>query len=68
VLLPNCTEEDAKAVIGRMRQTMPPGQRCSVGLARWDGDEPLATLITRADEALYEDKAQARSATVAKSY
>ena len=62
VLLPNCTKGDAEAVIGRMRQAMPQGHRFSVGIARWDHEEDISSLITRADEALYEDKAEARAA------
>ncbi len=63
VLLPNCTEDDAEVVIGRMHEAMPAGHRFSVGVARWDGEEPIPTLITRADEALYKDKAEARAAS-----
>lgn len=60
VLLPNCTESAAEAVIDRMRQAMPTGHRFSVGVARWEGGEPIADLMKRADEALYADKAEAR--------
>ena len=63
VLLHNCTEDGAEAVIHRMREAMPPGHRFSAGVTRWDGEEPIPTLITRADEALYEDKAEARAAS-----
>ncbi len=66
VLLPNCTESAAEDVIGRMRQAMPAGRRFSVGTACWNGDEPLPTLLSRADQALYEDKANAREAAESK--
>jgi len=61
VLLPNCIEAEAEVVIERMRQAMPTGHRFSVGVARWDGEEPLLNLLKRADQALYEAKAQART-------
>ena len=63
VLLPNCTEADADAVIDRMRQAMPGGHRFSVGIARWDGEETILSFISRADAALYRDKAAARAAS-----
>jgi len=63
VLLPNCTDVDAEVVIERMQRAMTEGQRFSVGVASWDGAEPLPSLIARADQALYEDKARGRAGT-----
>ncbi|HYI35553.1 MAG TPA: diguanylate cyclase [Thermoleophilaceae bacterium] len=60
VLLPNCTEADAELVLQRMHQATPSGHRFSVGTALWDGGESLLTLLERADQALYDDKTQAR--------
>lgn len=39
-----------------MRRLMPAGQMVSAGNVTWDGHEPLASLVARADAALYEDK------------
>ena len=41
--------------------SMPPGGSCSAGVAEWDGFEPGASLIARADQALYAAKAQGRN-------
>ena len=60
VLLPNCGESEAEAVIQRMREAMPAGHGISAGVARWDGEEPLLTLLERADQLLYVDKAESR--------
>lgn len=61
VLLPNCTDAGAEVVVDRMQRAMTEGQRFSVGVALWDGAEPLPSLIARADQALYEDKARGRA-------
>ena len=61
LLLPNCDELEAEVVIDRMREAMPRGHRFSVGIARWDEEEPFPSVLERADRSLYEDKAGARS-------
>ncbi|HEY1480295.1 MAG TPA: diguanylate cyclase [Gaiellales bacterium] len=57
IILCDCGPEAAEAVADRLRRSLrhPPG--CGVGLARWDGSEDSASLLRRADRALYVDKA-----------
>jgi diguanylate cyclase (GGDEF)-like protein/PAS domain S-box-containing protein len=62
VVLPGCRRQDHAAVLDRLHAAMPAGHHASVGVATWDGEEPLRRLFKRADEALYEAKA-ARSTT-----
>lgn len=52
VLLPNCEPAAAAVVLERMRQTMPPEQGFSAGVARWKQGESLVDVTRRADEAL----------------
>jgi diguanylate cyclase (GGDEF)-like protein/PAS domain S-box-containing protein len=56
LLLPNCTGAGAEEVLARMLRLMPTGQMFSAGVATWDGHEQLASLVARADAALYDDK------------
>lgn len=37
----------------------------SLGVSRWDGDEPISSLLERADKALYEAKSRGRDQVVA---
>ena len=64
VLLPECTDEDARAVVKRMRGAVPDGIGCSAGLARWDGRVSAEELVAHADAALYEAKARGRDCVV----
>jgi diguanylate cyclase (GGDEF)-like protein len=61
VLLPNCAVDGARAVAEDLRLRMPAGATCSVGVAQWDGQEPLAELVARADSRLYAAKAAGRN-------
>jgi diguanylate cyclase (GGDEF)-like protein len=65
VLLPDCTEASAFAVIERLREATPAGQTCSAGVAQWDGTESAEALVGRADAALYVAKGGGRDRTVA---
>ena len=56
LLLPNCDLPAAIEVIERLRISVPLDERCSAGIACWDGSESPVALITRADELLYEAK------------
>lgn len=56
---------EAEAVAQRLREAVPGGETCSVGLAWWDGSESPIDLMARADDALYEAKATGRARVVA---
>lgn len=60
VLLPGASAVEAEAVLERMRRAVTRGQTVSIGLAVWDGVEPPADLVARADQALYHAKHQGR--------
>jgi diguanylate cyclase (GGDEF)-like protein/PAS domain S-box-containing protein len=57
LLLPNCTGAGAEDVLARMRRRMPTGHTFSAGVATWDREEPLSSVVARADAELYPDKA-----------
>ncbi len=56
LLLPTCDLRAAVEVIERLRDSVPMGERCSAGVACWDGSESPVALITRADQLLYDAK------------
>ena len=60
VLLPDCDVGAARVVAERIRSATPDGVTCSMGFARWDGDETAEQLLHRADEALYRAKQEGR--------
>jgi diguanylate cyclase (GGDEF)-like protein len=62
--LPSCTPEMAIEVAERLRAATPEGETCSVGIAHWDGEEGVGSLIGRADAALYEAKGRGRNLSV----
>ena len=60
-MLVDCELHAATDVVERLRASMPQGRTCSVGLAvRADG-EGAESIITRADRALYQAKADGRN-------
>jgi diguanylate cyclase (GGDEF)-like protein len=63
--LPGCDLHDGLELIERLRETVPQSQTCSAGIAVWDGHEAPATLLGRADAALYEAKAAGRDRVTA---
>jgi diguanylate cyclase (GGDEF)-like protein len=64
LLLPDCDVTAAVDVIERLRDCVPLGERCSAGVACWDGGETPLALITRADGLLYEAKDAGRDRLV----
>jgi diguanylate cyclase (GGDEF)-like protein len=64
VLLPECSEDEARLIVDRLRAAMPGDQTCSAGLALWDGAESADALLHRSDEALYVAKRAGRDRTV----
>jgi diguanylate cyclase (GGDEF)-like protein len=60
LLLPACTEIGAMNVLKRLQASIPGGQTCSVGVARWDRKETALALVERADRALYDAKKNGR--------
>ncbi len=59
VLLPGCRLGDGTASAERLRSATPGATAC-FGVATWDGDESAASLMERADTALYAAKAGGR--------
>jgi diguanylate cyclase (GGDEF)-like protein len=58
--LPARSANEALIVVERLRSRIPHGQSCSAGIAGWDGSESAASLLGRADQALYEAKRAGR--------
>jgi diguanylate cyclase (GGDEF)-like protein/PAS domain S-box-containing protein len=64
IALPACPDEEAVALIDRLRSVTPDGESCSAGIASWDGSEQPEELLGRADRALYAAKRDGRNRTV----
>ena len=54
LLLPNCIAPDAVIALERLRAATNDLRAVSVGIAQWDMQEPLESLMLRADVALYK--------------
>jgi diguanylate cyclase (GGDEF)-like protein len=55
-LLPDCSEDAARAIIARVTPTTPTPQSCGAGIAEWDGAETSDELVGRADAELLSHK------------
>jgi diguanylate cyclase (GGDEF)-like protein/PAS domain S-box-containing protein len=60
VLLADCDREHLDAIVRRLKKPRPNAPLCSIGLATWRQGECAATLMRRADQALYAEKIGAR--------
>jgi len=65
VILDHADAVSAGAVAVRLLDALPDGQRCSVGIAAFDGTEDGATLLARADQAMYRHKRAGKRAAAA---
>jgi diguanylate cyclase (GGDEF)-like protein len=61
LLLPGCSEADARAVAERLLAATPRGQTTSVGVASSAGRADAAAVLAAADEALYAAKRAGRA-------
>jgi diguanylate cyclase (GGDEF)-like protein/PAS domain S-box-containing protein len=57
VLLPNCGAKDIVSVAERLRRALRHEAGCGVGIEVWNREESGSSLMHRADESLYTDKA-----------
>jgi diguanylate cyclase (GGDEF)-like protein len=62
---PDTELETARELVERLRSATPEGERCSAGVAAFDGGEGADELVARADAALYEAKRGGRDRAVA---
>jgi len=65
IALPDCTLEAAAGVLERVRSAVPGQETCSIGYARWDGEETSLAVVGRADRALYRAKGSGRDRALA---
>jgi len=65
LVLPDCAHADADALVRLLAEDVPAGVGCSAGVATWDGVESHATLLRRADAAMYGAKADGLHVVVA---
>ena len=56
VVLPNCSLDVSKQVAARLRDAVPDGQSCSMGITAWNGTDSADEFLLAADEALYRAK------------
>jgi len=64
LLLPDCTTEGGIEIMRRLSAATRELRTFSAGLAQWIPGETGASLVSRADEALYEAKGRGRDACV----
>jgi diguanylate cyclase (GGDEF)-like protein len=61
LVLPNCELETATEVIDRLRRGVTHQRTCSAGVTAQEPDESAESAIARADQALYQAKAEGRN-------
>jgi diguanylate cyclase (GGDEF)-like protein len=61
VLMPECDATDGEGAAERLLEATPRPHSVSIGIACWDGAEPLHALVRRADHALLEAKDRGRA-------
>jgi diguanylate cyclase (GGDEF)-like protein len=68
LLMPGTSLSEAEVVMERVRRTLQPHEGVeytfSAGLAQAEPEEPLADVIQRADDALYEAKRHGRDCSM----
>ena len=64
IALPDCDLGMAREVVQRVLDLTPDGETCSAGLAMWDPEEDLGSLLGRADGAMYQAKDEGRNRLV----
>lgn len=64
LILPSASSQDCEIVVERLRSVTPAEITFSAGIATWDGTEPVAAAVARADVALYRAKAAGRDRQV----
>lgn len=60
VVLPFCSQDDATAILERLRAATPNGVTCSIGAALWQTNETVSMCLSKADSALYDAKSRGR--------
>ncbi len=65
VTMPGCAIAEATSLGDQLRAALPDGLSCSIGVAEWVAGETSASLLERADRALYAAKASGRDRTAA---
>jgi diguanylate cyclase (GGDEF)-like protein len=68
ITLPGCALEEAVELGDQLRDALPDGLTCSVGVAEWVAGEPTEALLKRADDALYRAKDEGRNRTVSSPF
>lgn len=64
ILMPATAIDAAEVAVRRFLGCVPDHQTVSGGIAQWDGNETVISLIGRADEALYQAKDNGRNQTI----